>query len=83
MDTSPIQYQIKIKKVLDLAESTKQKLEKKKFERAQDQLKRKFVEAVALRQSEKFINDILNNKMDESSTEKEAPEELIRMSKIY
>ena len=33
--------------------------------------------------SKKFINDILNNKMKESSTEKETPEELIRMSKIY
>ena len=82
LDTSPVQYQIKRKRVSDLAESTKQKL-KKKFERAQEQLNKKLAEAVALGQSEEFINDILNNKMEESSTEKEAPEELIRMTKIY
>ena len=82
LDTSPIQYQIKRKRVSDLAESTKQKL-KKKFERAQEQLKRKFAEAIAPGQSEEFINDIVNDKMEQSSTEKEAPKELIRMSKIY
>ena len=82
LDTIPIQYQIKRERVSDLAKSTKQKL-KKNFERAQEQLKRKFAEAVAPGQSEEFINDILNDKMEESSTEKEAPEKLIRMSKLY
>ena len=82
LGTSRIRYQIKRERVSDLAESTKQKL-KKKFERAQEQLKRKFAEAVVPGQSEEFISDILNDKMEESSTEKEAPEELIRMSKFY
>ena len=65
-----------------MAESTKEKL-KKKFERAQEQLKRKSAKAVAPGQSEEFINDIIYKKMEESSTEREAPEELIRMGKIY
>ena len=82
LDTSPILYQIKRKRVSDLAESTKEKL-KKKFERTQEQLKRKSAKAVAPGQSEEFINDIIYKKMEESSTEREAPEELIRMGKIY
>lgn len=40
LDTSPLTYLIKRKRVSDLADETKKKL-KKKIERAQEQLKKK------------------------------------------
>ena len=76
MGASPIQYEIKRNRVSDLAESVKQKLKKSLKEHRNNQ------KESALGQSEEFINGILNNKIEESSTEKEAPEEQIRMSTI-
>ena len=72
LGASPIQYEIKRNRVLDLAESVKQKLKKSLKEHRSNQ------KESALGQSEEFINGILNNKIEESSTEKEAPEEQIR-----
>ena len=76
LGASPIQYEIKRNRVSDLAESVKQKLKKSLKEHRSNQ------KESALGQSEEFINGILNNKIEESSTEKEAPEEQIRMSTI-
>ena len=76
LGASPIQYEIKRNRVSDLAESVKQKLKKSLKEHRNNQ------KESALGQSEEFINDILNNKIEESSTEKEAPEKQIRMSTI-
>ena len=73
MGASPIQYEIKRNRVSDLAESVKQKRLKEHRNNQKES---------ALGQSEEFINGILSNKIEESSTEKEAREEQIRMSTI-
>ena len=73
LGASPIQYEIKRNRVSDLAESVKQKRLKEHRNNQKES---------ALGQSEEFINGILSNKIEESSTEKEAREEQIRMSTI-
>ena len=58
LETRPLLFQIKKKKVSDLSEGAKLKL-KQKFLRTQETLKKKFAEAVAPGQTEEFINDVL------------------------
>ena len=55
LDTSPLTYQIKRKRVSDLADETKQK-QTKKTERAQEQLKKKFGEAIVHGQFSEFAD---------------------------
>ena len=82
LETSPLTYQIKRKRVSDLADETKQKL-KRKFERAQKQLKKKFAEAIAPGQSSEFIDVVLDSKNEEIKDKCEIPEELLKIKKIY
>ena len=64
LETSPLLFQIKKKKVSDLSEGTKLKL-KQTFLRTQETLKKKFAEAVAPGQTEEFINDVLTEYTNE------------------
>ena len=54
LDVSPIQYQIKQKKLEELSGNTKRLL-KGKFIRFKQQLEKKFAEAIVPGQSEEFI----------------------------
>ena len=60
LETSPLLFKIKKKKVSDLSEGTKLKL-KQKFLRTQETLKKKFAEAVAPGLTEEFINVLTEN----------------------
>ena len=60
LDASPIQYQIKQKKVEELSENTKRLL-KGKFIRFKQQLEKKFAEVIAPGQSDEFFQTVLND----------------------
>ena len=78
LETSPLLFQIKKKKVSDLIEGTKLKL-KQKFLRTQKTLKKKFAEAVAPGQTEEFINDVLK----EYTNEDEVPGDIQHALNYY
>ena len=62
LDASPIQYQIKQKKVEELSENTKRLL-KGKFIRFEQQLEKKVAEVIAPGQSDEFIQTVLNDQL--------------------
>ena len=64
LETSPLLFKIKKKKVSDLSEGTKLKL-KQKFLRTQETLKKKFAEVVAPGQTEEFIDVLMENTNDD------------------
>ena len=64
LETSPLFFQIKKKKVSNLSEGTKLEL-KQKFLRTQETLKNKFAEVVVPGQTEEFIDDVLTENTNE------------------
>ena len=62
LDASPIQYQIKQKKVEELSENTKRLL-KGKFIRFEQQLEKKVAEVIAPGHSDEFIQTVLNDQL--------------------
>ena len=83
LDASPIQYQIKQKKVEELSENTKQLL-KGKFIRFKQQLEKKFAEAIAPGQSDELIQTVLlNDQLSSDSDGDDMLEDLKVSTSIY
>ena len=82
LDASPIQYQIKQKKVEELSENTKQLL-KGKFIRFKQQLEKQFPEAIVPGQSDEFIQTVLNDQLSSDSDNDDMPEDLKVFTSVY
>ena len=74
LDASPVRFQLK-KKINDISTPTKSYL-LKKFHEASTLLKQKYAEAVAPRQTNKFISQVLNSSNQNSDKEEQVPSEL-------
>ena len=79
---SPIQYQIKQKKVEELSENTKQLL-KSKFIRFKQQLEKKFAEVIAPGQLDEFIQTVLNDQLSSDSGDGDMPQDLKVLTSVY
>ena len=77
--TCPFSFQIKEKSIEDLSDGTKQEV-RKKYERMQ--LVKKFAEAIAPRQSDELISQVLHSE-DEDVEEESVPEDLIVLLKMF
>ena len=82
LDASPIQYQIKQKKVEELSENTKRLL-KGKFIRFEQQLEKKVAEVIAPGQSDEFIQTVLNDQLSSDSDDDDMPEDLKVITSVY
>ena len=81
LNASPIQYQIKQKKVEELSENTKRLL-KGKFIRFKQQLEKKFAEAIAPGQSDEFIQTVLNDHLSSGNDDDDMPKDLEVLTSI-
>ena len=79
---SPIKFQIKEKKAVELSGGTKYHFQKE-FNKAQEELKLKFASVAAPGQSSDFIKSIINETDISFKEDREIPEDLKNLIQIY
>ena len=82
LDTSPLSFQIKRKRVDDSSSNTKKTL-LAKYEKVKKQLKLRFAEAAAPGQVEEFIKKVLNSSDEEDNSDDDIPDDLVEFLRLY
>ena len=82
LDVSPIKFQIKEKKAVELSGGTKYHFQKE-FNKAQEELKLKFASVAAPGQSSDFIKSVIDETDISFKKDREIPEDLKNLIQVY